>query len=59
LNASGEETQRLSRSVFLLRSFLDLQLHELFQNLFAVIAGFHFLFDVQNFAILANDESGS
>jgi hypothetical protein len=45
--------------LFFLRSFFDLQLHELFQNLFAVIARLHFLFDVQDLAILAHDKSDS
>jgi hypothetical protein len=54
----------LSRSVFLLRSFFDLQLHEFFDNLFAVVTRLHFIVfadadDVQNLAVLAHDESDS
>jgi hypothetical protein len=54
----------MSRSAFLLWSFLDLQLRKLFKDLLAVIAGLHFIVfsdadDVKNFAVLANDESNT
>ena len=46
-------------SAFLLRSFFDLQFRKFFENLFGMLTGLHFLLDVQDFAILANDESDS
>lgn len=42
INEQSQVTFWLSRSVFLLRSFLDLQFHEFIENLFAVITGLHF-----------------
>ncbi|MFT5094618.1 MAG: hypothetical protein ACI93T_003458, partial [Porticoccaceae bacterium] len=58
-NEQIERAQRLSRSAFLLGGFLDLQLHEFFKDLLGVLARLHLLFDVQDFAILANDEGDS
>jgi len=57
--STSEATQRLSRSVFFLWSFFNLQFGEFFQDLAGVLSGFHFRLNVQDLSILAHDESDS
>lgn len=56
-NESGQVTFRFDRSVLLLWGLFDLQLCQFIKNLFGMLAGLHLLFDVQNLAVLAHDES--